>query len=268
MRRLLLCTGAMLLILPFISSRPSAAEDAGSKNKATGAEEFDRLVKEFNAKRSQAAKAYAAASTEPEKELAKAREPKLDEYTRRILALAVQSPHEPFAVEALIWVVQRAAPGPDAERALDLLNRDHVDSKEMGRVATLLVYSGCEHVEERLRSLLSKSPHHDVQGLACISLARCLKMKPESMTNPSQADMDKCNREAEELLKRAAEQYGDVESRGTKLKDAVAGELHEIRDLSIGKPAPEILGRDTHGKPFRLSDYRGKVVMLDFWGHW
>jgi hypothetical protein len=22
------------------------------------------------------------------------------------------------------------------------------------------------------------------------------------------------------------------------------------------------------GKPLRLSDYRGKVVVLDFWGHW
>ncbi len=36
----------------------------------------------------------------------------------------------------------------------------------------------------------------------------------------------------------------------------------------IGKPVPEIEGTDTDGKPFKLSDYRGKVVMLDFWGDW
>jgi hypothetical protein len=32
-----------------------------------------------------------------------------------------------------------------------------------------------------------------------------------------------------------------------------------------GKPAPEITGSDANGESFRLSDYRGKVVLLDFW---
>jgi hypothetical protein len=35
-----------------------------------------------------------------------------------------------------------------------------------------------------------------------------------------------------------------------------------------GPPAPEIAGEDLDGVPFRLSDYRGKVVLLDFWGDW
>jgi hypothetical protein len=37
---------------------------------------------------------------------------------------------------------------------------------------------------------------------------------------------------------------------------------------TLGKLAPEIMGEDLDGKPIRLSDYRGKVVMLDFWGNW
>ena len=36
----------------------------------------------------------------------------------------------------------------------------------------------------------------------------------------------------------------------------------------VGKLAPEIEGEDVDGVPFKLSDYRGKVVLLDFWGHW
>jgi hypothetical protein len=32
------------------------------------------------------------------------------------------------------------------------------------------------------------------------------------------------------------------------------------------RPAPETEGIDSHGVAFRLSDYRGKVVLLDFWG--
>jgi hypothetical protein len=35
-----------------------------------------------------------------------------------------------------------------------------------------------------------------------------------------------------------------------------------------GTPAPEIVGEDIDGVPFRLSEYRGKVVVLDFWGDW
>lgn len=38
--------------------------------------------------------------------------------------------------------------------------------------------------------------------------------------------------------------------------------------VEIGKPAPEIVGIDADGKQFRLSDYRGKVVLLDFWASW
>ena len=36
----------------------------------------------------------------------------------------------------------------------------------------------------------------------------------------------------------------------------------------VGKAAPEISGVDIDGVDFKLSDYRGKVVMLDFWGDW
>ena len=32
--------------------------------------------------------------------------------------------------------------------------------------------------------------------------------------------------------------------------------------------APEIEGEDVDGTGFKLSDYRGKVILLDFWGDW
>jgi len=36
----------------------------------------------------------------------------------------------------------------------------------------------------------------------------------------------------------------------------------------LGMVADEIEGRDLDGVAFKLSDYRGKVVVLDFWGFW
>ena len=57
----------------------------------------------------------------------------------------------------------------------------------------------------------------------------------------------------------------------TKDKDLIAAAddaLFEIRHLQIGCEAPDILGKDIDGVEFKLSDYRGKVILLDFWGFW
>jgi len=38
--------------------------------------------------------------------------------------------------------------------------------------------------------------------------------------------------------------------------------------LKIGDLAPEIEGTDLDGKPMKLSEFRGQVVVIDFWGDW
>jgi hypothetical protein len=79
----------------------------------------------------------------------------------------------------------------------------------------------------------------------------------------------KLPKEVEQLLERAAEKYADVKLpfRGT-VGDRAKGMLFAARNLAIGKAAPEIEGEDQDSKKFKLSDYKGKVVMLDFWGNW
>jgi AhpC/TSA family len=37
---------------------------------------------------------------------------------------------------------------------------------------------------------------------------------------------------------------------------------------ATGQVAPEIEGEDLDGVRFKLSDYRGRIVVLDFWGNW
>jgi hypothetical protein len=39
-------------------------------------------------------------------------------------------------------------------------------------------------------------------------------------------------------------------------------------NAAVGQPAPATKGIDADGVAFSLADYRGKVVMLDFWGDW
>jgi peroxiredoxin len=44
--------------------------------------------------------------------------------------------------------------------------------------------------------------------------------------------------------------------------------LYEVKHLAIGLEVPDLEGKDLDDTVFKLSDYRGKVVFLDFWAHW
>jgi thiol-disulfide isomerase/thioredoxin len=57
-------------------------------------------------------------------------------------------------------------------------------------------------------------------------------------------------------------------ARKTTLGQEAEARLDDMVNLAVGKPAPDIEGVDIEGKPLKLSDYRGKVVVLVFWGTW
>ncbi|MGK0483152.1 MAG: hypothetical protein ACJAQ3_003134 [Planctomycetota bacterium] len=64
--------------------------------------------------------------------------------------------------------------------------------------------------------------------------------------------------------------YRDV---ATQLPDSdwgrrAYGKVFNFEKLNIGQTAPGIEGTDVDGNPMRLSDFAGKVVLLDFWGFW
>jgi RNA polymerase sigma factor (sigma-70 family) len=88
-------------------------------------------------------------------------------------------------------------------------------------------------------------------------------------------------RELEALLKEPVPKWNSVPmkedelvklramvARKWTLADEARGRLDEMNNLVVGKPAPAIDGVDVEGKPLKLSDYRGKVVVLVFWGSW
>lgn len=54
----------------------------------------------------------------------------------------------------------------------------------------------------------------------------------------------------------------------TPAKRASAPWPHDERLLAIGTPAPSFTLKDTKGATHALQDYRGKVVVLDFWATW
>ena len=110
--------------------------------------------------------------------------------------------------------------------------------------------------ERLLRVLYTRGKRDEVRGVACLVLAQVLR---------GSADAKK-HQESEKLFEEAADNYADVKTAfdGTVGRKAKS-ELFDLRSLSVGKAAPEIKGTDQYGKPLKLSNYKGKVVLLDFW---
>jgi hypothetical protein len=102
-----------------------------------------------------------------------------------------------------------------------------------------------------------------VQAHATLSLAGLIKNKAES-SDLKPGEGEKLNKEAEDLYAKVVHQYADVKD----VFEQAKGPLFEIQHLAIGKEAPDISGQDGDGKKFKLTDYRGKVVVLDFWANW
>ena len=62
-----------------------------------------------------------------------------------------------------------------------------------------------------------------------------------------------------------ADKFADVKYQRGTVGAVAQRELFDIRNLSVGKPAPMVEGEDQDGQKFKLSDYVRKVVLLDFW---
>ncbi len=86
--------------------------------------------------------------------------------------------------------------------------------------------------------------------------AESLLKEPEPKWNGQPITKDDLRKIAERLARRRA------------LAQVAETRLDDLHNLAVGKPAPQIKGTDIHGKPLALSDYRGKVVAIIFWGTW
>jgi hypothetical protein len=221
------------------------------------ADQIKAVMQEYQTAQIEFRKAYQQAKTDEERQkLFQEKYPRPDAYTPRLLKLVEQEPKNPAALDALVFVVSNSPYGPDAGKAIDLLIEHYVTSDKLARVCQSLSYSPSPGAEKLLRKIAADSPHHDIKGQATLFLAQSLQRQ------------SKDPKEIEALLETVESQFADVKlGRGT-LADMAKGDLFEIRFLAVGKTVPEIEGQDIDNAAFKLSDYRGKVVVLDFWGNW
>ena len=213
-------------------------------------------------------------------------------YIGRFLEIADSAPNDPAAADALIWVVTYGFDGPEFSRAIDRLVQNHVQRRNVGLAASSLAGSVSPSAERLIRAVIEESPDATIKGMACLALGRYFKHQSERVRrirdDPKSAkaweamfleegadkgyfsrfvgrDPDVLMKAAEAAFERTIKEFRDTSRRGESLVKDAQTELYEIRELCAGKPAPEISGQDMDGRPLKLSDFKGKVVVIDFW---
>jgi peroxiredoxin len=179
-----------------------------------------------------------------------------------LLVLVEKDPKSPFALEAATWVILNTPDGPEVEKAADVISRNHLRSTNLVYLCQGLARLRHRCARKLLESVLETNPNAEVRAQACFALATLLK------SQASEGADEQAVADAERLFERVLTEFGQFESQGLKLADLAEPELSELRRLGVGKQAPEIQGEDLNGQKMKLSDYRGKVVLLTFWGTW
>jgi hypothetical protein len=246
----------------------------------------------FRAAKEAAESRKAAGETGPAPAISMApRKDAAGEFAPKFADLAKRAAGTPHATRPLAWLVEyaffsadakigahdAAADAPPGRAALATLLEKHVDCEEMESLCAVLSrFGGGEAAaEEGLRKILKGAPERRSKAAATAGLARLLyeddgkQWAPDA--NGTYVSKDRIPKEAVLARKKEAtalfqtlrKDYGETEH-----AEGAAGYLYEIEHLQIGMAVPDVELVDSEGVAFKLSDYRGKALAIDFWGFW
>lgn len=191
---------------------------------------------------------------------------------------------------------------PFESRAVMLLLAHHSEDPEVARRGLEWHNRPSRQREALLSSIVKKARTFETQGLARFALAQyllskaALAEKAECLNDEEgtgsrgdgdywkyleSTDVGATRRQAEMLLEETIAEFGEIpfvraneqlkqldQRRARNLGQTAEALLDETRNLSVGKPAPEIEGVGLDGQTRKLSDFRGKIVVLIFWASW
>ena len=192
---------------------------------------------------------------------------KFAEFRPRFEAFAAKHRGSDAGLEAELWLFSGCwwsrKDGTMNEKAAVVADRileHYKGSKNLGKMLDLAYVFSKTQKEDYCHRLLELSQQPGVQAAVHMTLGKL---------NQRSKDADKQRRSREHFLL-LAKKYPDVAYRQTTYGAMAKAFLnpHTKEMLAVGKLAPEITGTGIDGKPMKLSDFRGKVVVLDFWGDW
>ncbi len=142
---------------------------------------------------------------------------------------------------------------------VDRLLKDHVKSAGIDEIlenaSSFQRFAGKEQADALLARVIAENPNPVPKAWALYWQASLIQRDKDASAE-AKAKAEQQLAEAEKL------------AAGTLLADRIAAPRFVKERLQIGMEAPEIVGEDLDGASFSLGDYRGKVVVIDFWGFW
>lgn len=204
-------------------------------------------------------------------------------YQQAMLALANANAGTLVEPKALAWACKAPMRGGLDNRAAykfrttvgDRLMRDYIESPEIENCLTSLIYSQ-KSPREAAEKIIAVHPLASVQGKALVELAKMYLQEYEISTRHGiQARWrkgltdDQIEARAHEIFTRMKNDYADIPYWHHKtLGQFATRQLFELDHLGVGDQVIDIVGKDIDGNAMKLSDFRGKIVVLDFWGSW
>jgi hypothetical protein len=271
--RLKTAAAAAIVLVGIAGAQEPASRKAESRPLST--DDLISLIEdELQAAQTAFFKEYRDTKDEDKSKLFEEKFPKPEKWFPKLYESAKAAPKSTDAEKALIWIVARSGGAGGGAEALEILGRDHLESDGLGDVAEALARSPTPEAKAFLAKLEEKSPHKEVKGRALFARAEqmtdLVRATETPQTDAGQAaGLAQHRKDLEALLERIDKEFGPVEVKwGGTLGARARAALFELRNLAIGMVAPEITGEGIDGKPLRLSDFKGKVVVLDFWGNW
>ena len=185
--------------------------------------------------------------------------PPTKKYIERAQALALEHAGEDAAVQFHAFVFKYASNEREAvKKSVLTLTMDHAESQAIVDALPFVGAAVRHGVKKEVLELFDEVIEFNASNEA---KAQALIARGSMRLEMAGSDEDRKIATAD--LERVASVTED--------KDLIAqaeDALFEVRHLQVGCEAPEITASDVDGVAFKLSDYRGKVVLLDFWGFW
>lgn len=182
----------------------------------------------------------------------------------KFLEVTTKYPQAPFALDALTFVCSQAdfedAPAGCNKiftQASDEILKSHVNSPRLTKLILLMRDGKLPATRKFLKRIIDDSRLDANRGAAELATAISLSDGTETEVN-----------EALRLFDHVAKEYTKVEFAGMSMAELANVISYEMRHLAVGRTPPEITGTDQEGAGFKLSDYRGKVVVVDFFCDW
>lgn len=187
------------------------------------------------------------------------------------LALAKENPKDDIGLAALIDAYAEGSGTAIQEEARRLITEYHYANPKIEQSLPNIAQVDEMFDLTFLKKVIEKNPSKTAKALASYYLAKGTLSEAEG-AKIKEADIQPKLKEAIAAFEKLSQDYGDMELnvlRGReKASELAKKEIEQIKKSPIGKVTPEIAAEDIDGVNFKISEYRGKVVLLDFWGHW